>query len=166
MGWNARRVTGARCEASVWRGGGLGMKGAEEEGRAGEASSARRAALRASRSMICTMSASSTAWTDLFLEAYDACPLFLEEAYGPGSGVAGVKVGDRSVVEEGGVGGVHPRSVQVREHRAVAGGVAGGVSVERGGRGRGRGGTYSSSFWRSERAGIVLVEEKNASRVL
>lgn len=58
VGWNARRVTGARCEASVWRGGGLGMKGAEGEGRAGEASSARRAALRASRSMICGVSES------------------------------------------------------------------------------------------------------------
>lgn len=46
------------------------------------------------------------------------------------------------------------------------GGGAGGVSVERGGGGGGAGGTYSSSFWRSERAGIVLVEEKNASRVL
>lgn len=56
MGWNARRVTGARCEASVWRGGGLGRNGAEAEseadGRAVEASSARSAALRASRSMI------------------------------------------------------------------------------------------------------------------
>lgn len=53
VGWNARRVTGARWEASVWRGGGLGTKGAEGEGRAGAASSARSAALRASRSMIC-----------------------------------------------------------------------------------------------------------------
>lgn len=53
VGWNARRVTGARCDASVWRGGGLGTKGAEADGRAGEASSARSAALRASRSMIC-----------------------------------------------------------------------------------------------------------------
>lgn len=56
---------------------------------------------------------------DLFLEADDACPFFLEEADCP---VAGVDVGERGVVLEGGVGVVHPRGVQVGEHCAVAGG--------------------------------------------
>jgi hypothetical protein len=56
VGWNATRVIGDRCEVRVCRAGARGMKGAEEDeedvARVGEASSARRAALRDSRSMI------------------------------------------------------------------------------------------------------------------
>lgn len=63
--------------------------------------------------------------TDLFLEADDACPLFLEEADCAGGGVAGVKVVEGGVVLEGGEGVVHPRGVQVGEHRPVARGGGG-----------------------------------------
>lgn len=96
--------------------------------------------------------------TDLFLEADDACPLFLEEADCAGGGVAGVKVVEGGVVLEGGEGVVHPRGVQVGEHRPVA---AGGVS------GAGEGGRHSQlvflavgqghRVWREERAAGLFV---------
>lgn len=93
---------------------------------------------------------------DLFLEADDACPLFLEEADCP---VAGVDVGERGVVLEGGVGVVHPRGVQVGEHCAVAG-AGGGVS---GGRGELSALTARLSGGRTARPSCV---ERRASRGL